>query len=509
MSQHLLEMKNIFKGFTGVQALEDVSITLDKGQILALLGENGAGKSTLIKILAGVHKRDSGEILVDGNPVDFQNPQDSIKAGIGVIYQELCVVPEMTIAENIFLGREPIKKGSRTVDYKYMNTVTQELLDRLELDLNAKQKVMTLSIAQQQMIEIVRVVHLSVKIIVMDEPTSSLSQKETNKLFELTKNLRNQGLGIIYISHRLEEVFIIADEIAVLRDGMIAGTGSVADMSHDDIVKMMVGRSFDDFYGKEKNVQDEVVFEVKDLVGSYSPHKVSFDVKKGEVLGMCGLVGAGRSEIIRTLFGVDPKISGEVYLNGKRVEIKSPEDAIDYGIALVPEDRKGEGLIVDNTVAYNLSLMSLNKIVGPFGIRKKMESKIVNEQIKALNIKTYSPRQIVAQLSGGNQQKTVLGKWLATNPQVLILDEPTRGIDVGAKSEIYGIMNQLTKQGVCIIMITSELQEGIGMSDRIVVMANGKVTAILDDSESDQETVMRYALGLGDEPKYEKVENNE
>ena len=499
MSQRLLEMKNIYKGFTGVQALEDVSISLDKGQVLALLGENGAGKSTLIKILAGVHQRDSGEILVEGKTVNFHNPQDAIRVGIGVIYQELCVAREMTIAENIFLGREPLKKGSLMVDYKYMNTVTQELLDRLELDLNAGQKVFTLSIAQQQMIEIARVVHLSAKIIVMDEPTSSLSQKEALKLFVLTENLRNQGLGIIYISHRLEEVFIVADEIAVLRDGKVAGEGSVADMSHDDIVKMMVGRSFDDFYQKEKNAKDEVVFQVKDLVGTYSPHKVSFDVRKGEILGVCGLVGAGRSEIIRTLFGVDPKVSGEVYLDGKQVTINKPEDAIDIGIALVPEDRKGEGLIIENTVAYNLSLMALKKIIGRFGVNKKEEAKIVNEQIGALNIKTYSHSQIVAQLSGGNQQKIVLGKWLATKLRLLILDEPTRGIDVGAKSEIYGIMNQLTKQGVSIIMITSELQEGIGMSDRIVVMADGKVTAILDEGESNQETVMRYALGIAKE----------
>ena len=496
MNKHLLEMKNIYKSFPGVDALVDVSISLNKGQVLALLGENGAGKSTLIKTLSGVHKADSGEILINGEPVKIDSPLEALRAGVGVIYQEISIVPDMTVAENIFLGREPLRTGLGSVNYKHMYNSAQELLDTLELDLDAHDKVHTLSIAQQQMLEIARVVHLEAKIIVMDEPTSSLTQKEVLKLFEITRNLVSEGIGVIYISHRLEEIYEVADMITVLRDGVVVGTRPVSETTHDELVTMMVGRSFEDFYIKERNVQDEIVLEVKELETAYKPHKNSFNVRKGEVLGFCGLIGSGRTEMMRVLFGVDDMVSGEIYLDGKPVKISSPNDAIDLGFALVPEDRKMEGLVLGNTVGYNISLMSLDKFIGLFGVKSKVEESIIDEQMKSLDVRAYSSHQLAYQLSGGNQQKVVLGKWLTTNPRILILDEPTRGIDVGTKREIYSIMNKLTKQGVSILMVTSDLPEGISMSDRIVVMFEGKVTAILDEHEQNEETVMKYALGI-------------
>jgi len=491
---HLLEMNHIRKTFPGVVALDDVSITLDRGQVLALLGENGAGKSTLIKVLAGVHTADSGNIVIDGVEQHIKNPKIALDAGIAVIYQELCLANDMTVAENIFMGREPKKKNG-FIDTAKMNSEAKKILDELGVNIAPTTTLRSLSIAQKQTIEIARCISKNAQIIVMDEPTSSLTENEVKMLFGLIRKMKANNIGIIYISHRMEEIFEICDTVTVLRDGATVGTRQTTEASREELISMMVGRSLSQYYTKDDHVQEEVVFSVRDLVTTRSEHKLSFDLHRGEILGFSGLVGAGRSELMKAIFGSDKKVSGQTILHGELVEIKSPADAIAHGIAMISEERHKEGLVLRNTVEFNASLLCLDQFIKNLRVDKKTEGEIVSEQVDAMRIKISSPQQLAINLSGGNQQKVVLGKWLAKKPEIIIMDEPTRGIDVGSKSEIYEIMNRLTGEGCSIIMVSSELPEILGMSDRVCVMMEGKITAVLDRDELTQEKIMHYSIG--------------
>lgn len=494
MREYVLEMKNIHKQFPGVYALQDVTLELKKGEVLALLGENGAGKSTLMKILSGVYKYDQGEIMINGRKCDINSPNDSKNLGIGTIYQELCLVPYMTIAENFFLGIEQIDRKTRRLKIKEMVSKTKDILKSLDLDIDPTQSISSLSIAQQQMVEIARAVSFNAEIIIMDEPTSSLTSKEVEKLFELIGKLKKNGISIIYISHRMEEIFRITDRVTVMRDGKNVGTKATDETNQDELISMMVGRVVEQYYTKENHVQDQKVLEVKDIVTQYSNHKLSFDLYKGEILGLTGLVGAGRTETVRVIFGIDPIKQGRIFLEGVEVKIRSPLDAMRMGIGLVPEDRKKEGLILSNGVGFNLTLLVLRQFMKIFKYNRTDEKQIIMDYKNALNVIAFSESQRVSNLSGGNQQKIVIAKWLATRPKVLILDEPTRGIDVGAKAEIYAIMNELTREGVSIIMISSELPEIMNMSDRIAVLSQGKITAILNKDEFNQENIMKHSI---------------
>lgn len=492
-TMHLLEMNHIRKTFPGVVALDDVSITLDRGQVLALLGENGAGKSTLIKTLAGIHTADSGSIVIDGEPQTIRTPKDAYEAGIAVIYQELCLANDMTVAENIFMGREPQKK-SGFIDYGKMVCDSQKILDELGVSISPSTYLRELSIAQKQIIEIARCISKNAKIIVMDEPTSSITENEVNMLFNLIRKMKANNIGIIYISHRMEEIFEICDIVTILRDGATVGTRNTVEVDREELIKLMVGRPLNQYYTKEAHATQEVVLRAENVVTARSGHKLSFSLHRGEILGFSGLVGSGRSELMKAVFGAEKKLGGTIYLHGEAVEIRNPTDAIRYGIAMISEERHREGLVLRNTVSFNTSLLCLQEFIRNLQVDTKKEAEIVSKQINALNIKVSSPKQLAITLSGGNQQKIVLGKWLARKPEIIILDEPTRGIDVGAKSEIYEIMNRLTAQGCSIIMVSSELPEILGMSDRVCVMADGKITAVLDRNSLSQEEIMRHSI---------------
>lgn len=490
---HLLEMNHIRKTFPGVVALDDVSITLDRGQVLALLGENGAGKSTLIKTLAGVHTADAGTIVIDGKPQMIHTPKDSYEAGIAVIYQELSLADDMTVAENIFMGREPLKR-SGFIDHAKMIEVSQNILNELGVGISPTAYLRELSIAQKQIIEIARCISKNARIIVMDEPTSSITENEVSMLFGLIRKMKADGVGIIYISHRMEEIFEICDTVTVLRDGATVGTRDTAQTSKEELIRLMVGRPLNQYYTKENHATEEVVLRAENIVTARSAHELSFSLHRGEILGFSGLVGSGRSELMKAIFGADKKLGGTLYLHGQAVEIRSPSDAIQHGIAMISEERHREGLVLRNTVSFNTSLLCLRGFIHNLHVDAQKEDALVSEQIHTLQIKVSSPKQLAINLSGGNQQKIVLGKWLARKPEIIILDEPTRGIDVGAKSEIYEIMNRLTAQGCSIIMVSSELPEILGMSDRVCVMADGKITAVLDRDALSQEEIMRHSI---------------
>lgn len=494
MSQKLLEMKNVAKKFPGVYALKSVNFELERGEVHALLGENGAGKSTLMKILSGIYSIDEGEIYINGNKVTINNVNDAKRYGISIIHQEIALVPHLTIAENIFLGRELLTKA-KLVDSRKMHREAQKILNDYSIDLDARTVVSKLTVAQQQMVEIVKSVAFNANILIMDEPTSSLSDKEVAFLFKTIQNLKEKGVGIVYISHRMNELFEITDRISVLRDGEYIGTVITKETTNDELISMMVGRNLDNYYIRERTATDETVLQVKNLSKKGVLNNINFELKKGEILGFAGLVGAGRSELMKCIFGLDSFDEGEIYINGQKIDIKNPTDAINNKIAYVTENRKEEGLFLIRSVQYNITLKVLNQFMNLLRVKTKRESQISNKYIKELSIKASSPEQNVGNLSGGNQQKVLISRWLATNPQVLILDEPTRGVDVGAKSEIYSIMNRLAKEGVSIIMISSELPEVINMSDRIVVMSNGSIQKILKDEYVDQETIMHYATG--------------
>lgn len=490
---YLLEMKNIHKRFPGVYALKGVNLRLKAGEVHAIVGENGAGKSTLINVLGGIHPRNEGEILINGEPVEINNINDAQRAGISIIHQELVLEPYLTVAENIFLNRYPLKHG--LIDYAGMFKEAQRHINELGLNIRADELVYKLSIAEQQMVEIVKAVSFQSRIIVMDEPTSSISDKEVDALFENIRRLKQKGIGIIYISHRLSELQQICDSVTVMRDGETIAYRQVDQCSNDELVKLMVGREMTNYYTRTFNPPGKVVMEVENL-SSWKAKNVSFQLHEGEILGFAGLVGAGRSEVMKAILGFDAKTSGVVRIGGEEVQIKEPRDAYRLGIGFVPENRREEGIIPLQTIRFNVSLKILSRFIHFLHVNFKQEASITAEYIQKLSIKAPSDLARILNLSGGNQQKVVISSWLANEPKILIMDEPTRGIDVGAKAEIYALMNQLAAKGVAIIMISSELPEIINMSDRVVVMRSGEVSQIIDHAEASQEKIMEYAVNI-------------
>ncbi len=495
MSEYLLEMKNICKSFPGVKALQAVDFQLKAGEIHALLGENGAGKSTLIKVLGGIYHPEEGKIFIDGKEVSITGVNSARDNGISIIHQELVLVPHMTVAENIFLGREPM--GSFGVNRIQMSREAQRMLDTFDLGIDADSLIADLSIAQQQLVEIVKAISFNCRILVMDEPTSSISDREVAHLFEIMRDLAAKGVGIIYISHKMSELDEVCDRVTVLRDGTYVGTRVVAETPRDELIAMMVGRELNQYYTRDHVKPSEVVLKCVDIDDGKKRMKrvdhVSFEVRRGEIVGFAGLVGAGRSETMQCLFGLTRGSTGQVYIEGQQVHIRSAVDAMKHGISLVPEDRKLEGLYLIQSVRFNSTIEVLHEFINHLIVNGAREAQITQEFIDKMNTKTPSQEQTVGNLSGGNQQKVMIGRWLATTPKILILDEPTRGVDVGAKAEIYEIMNELTKQGVSIIMISSELPEIINMADRVYVMCEGKVTGCIDYENLSQEAIMKLA----------------
>lgn len=491
----LLEVRRVTKRFPGVLALHDVNLTLDSGEVLAVIGENGAGKSTLMKILAGVQPLDVGQILMDGKPVEIGSVRGALQLGISLIHQELNLADNLEVGANIFLGREPRTFGC--VNRQTIQQESQKYLDMIGLDIAPDTLVSRLTIGHQQMVEIAKAVSVNSRVLIMDEPTSSLSARETESLFRVVRELRKRGVSIIYISHRLGEVKEIADRVTVLRDGENAGDLRHEAIEHESMVRLMVGRDISQFYVRKQHDVGEPVFEVENLVTSSWPqHKLNFNVAAGEIVGVAGLVGAGRTELLQTLFGVDQPLSGRMRIDGELVGYRSPIGAIQCGLALVPEDRKRHGLVVEMNVRENVGLAGLRRNHLVAGIlNQSAEQQDTKSMITKLNIKTPDDEQIVQFLSGGNQQKVVLGKWLSLKPKVLLLDEPTRGIDVGAKQEIYCLMEDLAGQGIGILFVSSEMEEILGMSDRVLVMHEGRINGCLQREQLSEEAVMRLATG--------------
>lgn len=497
----LLEMRRIVKEFPGVKALDGVTFDLEIGEFHALVGENGAGKSTLMKVLSGVYPFGdySGEIVIEGQTQQFKTVRDAEKAGISIIFQELSLVKELTVGENIFLGKEPSKFG--IVNWNLLYQKAAKLLQNLHLPINPRTPVGNLGIGQQQLVEIAKALSQDAKILVLDEPTAALTESEVETLFEILGKLKNRGVGMIYISHKLDEVFQMADRITVLRDGKTVGTDAAKNLTKDAVISKMVGREVGDIFPQVSHKFGETVLEVKNLTAfdADNPNKklvdnVSFSVKKGEVLGIAGLMGAGRSELLMTIFGAwQGKTSGEIFVEGKNISIKSPSDTIKNGIGFVTEDRKRFGLILEQTILNNSTLAGLKQISGKFLTNLSRETIATKQVMDSLRVKANSPMTIAGTLSGGNQQKVVLGKWLLTNPKVLFLDEPTRGIDVGAKQEIYAEINKLAKEGLAIVMVSSELPEVLGLSDRVLVLHEGKMTGEFSRSEATPEKIMKAA----------------
>jgi ribose transport system ATP-binding protein len=492
----ILSMRGISKRFPGVVALDGVSLEVGRGEVVALCGENGAGKSTLVKILGGVYQPDAGEIQVDGQPVRINDVTDAMKLGIAFIHQELNVLDNLDVAANVFLGREPLLTPFKLIDRKKIHANTEPFLKRLGLDISSRTRLDRLSLAQQQMVEIAKALSLNARIIIMDEPTSSLTLSETERLLQLVCELSEQGVSVIYISHRLGEVEHCADRVVVLRDGRNAGELPQTDVSHDRIVGLMVGREIKSFYRGPHAPPTAGFLKVRNLRSSRYPDKaVSFDAGKGEILGFAGLVGAGRSELAKAIVGLDRLASGEVALGGDKLSVGDSRAAIQRGIYLVPEDRRGEGLVVGMTVRENVTLPSLKRFASLFLIRRDRERVVANNQIRSLSIKTPDAETRVLNLSGGNQQKVVLGKWLSMDPKVMILDEPTRGIDVGAKAEIYRLMRELAERGTVILMISSDMEEVLNISDRVAVMHEGEIAGVLARADCTEENIMQLAVG--------------
>lgn len=495
MSQPLLEMRGIGKRFPGVIALDNVELTVATGEVVALAGENGAGKSTLMKVLGGIYQPDEGQVFVNGNPVVFRGVADATAQGIGFVHQELNVLDNLTVAENVFLGREP-RFARYLIDRKKLNSSTKQYLSKLGLEVEPDTPLRELSIAQQQMVEIAKALSMNARLVIMDEPTSSLTLTETGQLLSVIADLRSEGVSIIYISHRLGEIKQIADRVVVLRDGKNAGTLERAEIDHDRIVKLMVGRNIEEFYDHGTGGSTTSFAEIRGLrTKRYPRAPISFDIRKGEILGIAGLVGAGRSEAAQAIFGVDASEEAKVSLDGRQVNIRSARDAIRNGIYLVPEDRRIAGLIVDMAIRENITLPALSRYSSAGLVSKSRESKRAKEMCERLKVKAPSTEAKAANLSGGNQQKVVLAKWLSLDPKLLIFDEPTRGIDVGAKSEIYQLMRDLAASGVAIMMISSDMEEILRESDRIAVMHEGTITGVLDRAEASEEAVMRLAVG--------------
>ncbi|MBR6771349.1 MAG: sugar ABC transporter ATP-binding protein [Lachnospiraceae bacterium] len=493
MGEIILTMKGIDKSFPGVHALDHVNLEIRKGEVLALMGENGAGKSTLMKVLTGIYKKDSGTITYEGKEVEFENPRAAQDAGVVIVHQELNMLSHLTVAQNIFIGRE-IMNGKMIDDAK-MNEESIKLFQKLNIEIDPTEMMGNLTVGKQQMCEIAKAISHDAKVIVFDEPSAALTEAEIEELFKIIRDLKKKGLGIVYISHRMDEIKVITDRVTVMRDGTYVGTLITKDCTKDDIINMMVGRViYEDPKAASTVPKDApIVLKVEHLNAGKMVRDVSFELRKGEILGFSGLMGAGRTETARALFGADPKESGDIYINGKKVEIKDPMDAVKNGIGYLSEDRKRFGIVVGKSVAENTTMAALQNFMKGLFINKKKEDQVSWDYVKSLKTKTPTVETEVVNLSGGNQQKVVIAKWLTRDCDILIFDEPTRGIDVGAKSEIYTLMNELVAQGKSIIMISSEMTEILRMSDRIVVMCEGRKTGELDISEATQENIMHMA----------------
>jgi len=493
MGDLILSMKGITKSFSGVAALKNAALDLKAGEVVALMGENGAGKSTLMKILTGIYSKDSGEIKYMGQEVCYKGPAESEEAGISIVHQELNMMNDLTVAQNLFIGREEMK--GLFIDDKKMNEKASELFKVLKIDINPAEKIGNLTVGKQQMVEIAKAISSNAKVIIFDEPTAALTDSEIEELFKVIRDLKKKGTGMVYISHRMDEINIISDRVIVMRDGEYVGTLITKECSKDDIIKLMVGRTILGEPKTASNVAKDapVVLKCENLNRGKAVKNVSFELKKGEILGFSGLMGAGRTEVARLIFGADKKDSGKIFINGKEVTINTPEDAVAHGIGYLSEDRKRYGLIVDKSIEENTVIASLNDFVKGMFIDKAKSKEVSQKYVESLKTKTPSVSQLVKKLSGGNQQKVVIAKWLVRNSDILIFDEPTRGIDVGAKSEIYALMESLAKEGKSIIMISSELPEVLRMSDRVIVMCEGRITGTLDIAEANQEVIMESA----------------
>ncbi|MDP4568398.1 sugar ABC transporter ATP-binding protein [Pseudomonas sp. LPH60] len=491
----LLEVINVSKGFPGVVALSDVQLRVRPGTVLALMGENGAGKSTLMKIIAGIYQPDAGELRLKGRPVVFETPLQALQSGIAMIHQELNLMPHMSIAENIWIGREQLN-GLRMIDHRAMHRCTAQLLERLRINLDPEEQVGNLSIAERQMVEIAKAVSYDSDVLIMDEPTSAITDKEVAHLFSIIADLKAQGKGIIYITHKMNEVFAIADEVAVFRDGAYIGLQRADSLDGDSLISMMVGRELSQLFPQRENPVGDLLLQVRDLRLDGVFDKVSFDLHAGEILGIAGLMGSGRTNVAETLFGITPCDGGEMVLDGQALRISDPHQAIEKGFALLTEDRKLSGLFPCLSVLENMEVAVLPHYAGGGFVQQKALRALCEDMCKKLRVKTPSLEQCIDTLSGGNQQKALLARWLMTNPRILILDEPTRGIDVGAKAEIYRLISFLASEGMAVIMISSELPEVLGMSDRVMVMHEGELMGTLDRSEATQERVMQLASGM-------------
>jgi len=490
--RYRVRMEGIRKSFGGVKALNGVSLAVKPGEIHALVGENGAGKSTLMKILSGAYQKDEGSIEIDGVPVEIGSPRRGKELGVGIIYQEFELAGDLTVAENIFLDR--LSSGG-LIDWKRLYEKAGAVLHSLNFDINVKSRVQDLSVAYQQVVEIAKVLSQNAKILILDEPTAVLSPKETAALFETLNKLRGEGVSIIYISHRMEEIFQIADSITIMRDGEVTGTGRRDQMEMNQVIELMIGRKLSTMFPPRTVEIGEEILRVEELEGE-AFRRISFSVRRGEVLGISGLVGSGRSEIVRAIFGADRKKSGKVYLNGKEVTIRSPKDAVRLGIGLIPENRKEQGLVLEFAVKHNITMPNIRSVRGALGvIRQKQENRLAQSLVEKLTVKTDSIDTAVHQLSGGNQQKVVLAKWFNTDSQVIIFDEPTRGVDVGAKIEIYNLINEFAKRNLGVIIISSELNEIIGMCDRTIVIDNGEKKGELKKEELSELNIMKLAVG--------------
>jgi len=490
----ILSMTNVSKAFGPVRALKNATLELKKGEVHALMGENGAGKSTLMKVLTGIYTKDTGSIVYDGKEVEFTSPKESQEAGISIVHQELNMMNHLTVAQNIFIGRESMKMKFFTNDAE-INRKAKEYFKLLNLDVNPKEVVGNLTVGKQQMVEIIKAISMNAKVVVFDEPTTALTRRETEELFKIIEDLKNKDIAIVYITHRMEEIFKITDKVTVMRDGEYVGQLETKKTTKYEIISMMVGRVIYEDPKQESNVSSdaEVVLSVKELSAGRAVKGVSFELRKGEILGFAGLMGAGRTEVARLIFGADKKDSGEIYIKGKQTNINGPKDAVENGIGYLSEDRKQYGILLDMDVSNNTILPSLDNYIKNGLIEDKRIDDVSTRYIKDLNTKTPSTKQILRNLSGGNQQKVVIAKWLARDCDILIFDEPTKGIDVGAKSDIYSLMNELTKQGKSIIMISSDMTEVLRMSDRIAVMCEGRKTGELSIEDSTQEKILHYA----------------
>lgn len=499
MSEYRLEMRGVMKSFPGVKALDDVQLNLRPGTVHALMGENGAGKSTLMKCMFGIYKMDEGEILFEGKPVSINNPIEALNMGIAMVHQELQPIPARSVGENIFLGRYPMKYllgFIPVVDHDKMYADTEALLEKVHMDFDPHRKVGELSVSQMQSVEIAKAVSANCRVLILDEPTSSLTHSEVEALFRIVEDLKAEGVSIVYISHKMDEILRVSDEVTIMRDGQYVGTWDAKGLTNDFIITKMVGREMKNLFPQRENTPGEVIFRVENFTSIHpkSFRNASFDLRRGEILGVGGLVGAQRTELMEGLFGIRAHTQGEVYYKGEQMRINRPKDAIDKGVAMLTEDRRDSGIMGVLSVADNISIASLKQYLDyGFILNEKKVEALVQDNVQKMNIKTPSGKTLIKSLSGGNQQKVLIGRWLANNPEILILDEPTRGIDVGAKYEIYCIIADLAKQGKSIIMISSEMSELIGMSDRIMVMCDGRVTGFIDGAQATQENIMELA----------------